>query len=264
MHGLMTRSHYLLATAAAVFFLAARTAAAQQGIIAVSINEGEALRGELVRMGSIPFELHIPPKVLTKGSAVLISETTDAPSPPYGMRIVSPLFHISIAEPNGQHTAPQKPIHLRYTLNVFKEIRRIPYVAEGEVWRPLAVHSFTAEKGVYTYSITQADQAIAFFEPLSQEGMASWYRYRNCDCAASTIYPRGTTVRVWRVSEDGETEPVDVVINDFGPDAKRHPDRVIDLDLSVFKKIAKKGSGIIRVRAELLARREELITAAMQ
>lgn len=236
--------------------------ASAQSTIAISIFDREARAGELIRMDSLPFEVHIPAGALSSGSGILLHETTDAPEPPDGLRITSPLYRIRIVAPDGMPTPPQKPIFLRYRLNVFREVRRIPYAAQEGIWKPLAVHTFTAEKGVYTYRITAAEQAVAFFEPLAQEGLASWYRYKNCDCAASTVYPRGTMIRVWRLSEDENEEPVDVIINDFGPDAKRHPDRVIDLDLSVFKKIAKKGSGVIRVRTELIARRQN-VTAAI-
>lgn len=260
---LVTRSHYLI-VAIAIMLGAFALPESAQGLIAVSIFDGEAKKGELIRMSSMPFELHIPAGALTSGSAVLIRETTDAPEPPEGLRITSPLYRITVAAPDGKHVPPQKPIFLRYKLNVFTQIRRIPYVASGDTWTPLDIHAFTAEKGVYTYRITDAEQAIAFFEPLAQEGLASWYRYKNCDCAASTVYPRGTTVRVWRVSEDEDMEPVDVIINDFGPDAKRHPDRVIDLDLSVFKRIAKKSSGVIRVRTELVARKQNFTAATVR
>lgn len=251
---------FLWATILPVLFIAL-PAGAHVGTIAVSITEQEALTGQLVRLASIPFELHIPPRAMAQGSAVLITERAQVPPPPQGFAMVSPLYHVSVAAPSGAHVPPALPLYIRYKLNVFKEIRRIPHVVHGDSWKPLTMHSFTAEKGMYTYRFNQADQDIAFFEPMVQEGMASWYRYKNCDCAASTVYPRGTIVRVWRVADDGVEDTLDVVINDFGPDAKRHPERVIDLDISAFKKLARKGSGVIRVRTELLTRREHVTTA---
>ncbi|MDO8435264.1 MAG: RlpA-like double-psi beta-barrel domain-containing protein [bacterium] len=260
---LLARLHqFLWATTLPLLFVAL-PAHAEGGTIAISVTGPEERTGQLVRLASLPFEIHIPPHALSEGSAVLITEVAQIPSPPEGFAMVSPLYHVSIAAPSGVHVRPALPLYIRYKLNVFKEVRRTPYVVRGDSWKPLAVHAFTAEKGIYTYRINEADQDVAFFEPIVQEGLASWYRYKNCDCAASTVYPRGTIVRVWRVAEDGLQDAIDVVVNDFGPDAKKHPERVIDLDISVFKKLARKGSGVIRVRTELLTRREE-VTAALK
>ena len=96
----------------------------------------------------------------------------------------------------------------------------------------------------------EAAQAPA---PEPDRGLASWYRQRGCLCAASTKYPRGTKLRV---THRRTKKFVDVVVNDYGPDPKRHPDRIIDLDITAFKLLASKRHGLIpvevaRVPAEL-------------
>ena len=79
------------------------------------------------------------------------------------------------------------------------------------------------------------------------EGAASWYRFRGCSCAAATIFPRGSWLRVTSLL-DGQQAIVRV--NDWGPDPTVHPDRVIDLDATVFRRFAPLWKGVIPVRVE--------------
>ena len=76
------------------------------------------------------------------------------------------------------------------------------------------------------------------------EGAASWYRYRGGDFAASTIFPRGTFLRITNLL-NGRT--VIVRVNDYGPTA---PGRVIDLDAVAFGKLAPLSVGLIPTRVE--------------
>ena len=99
--------------------------------------------------------------------------------------------------------------------------------------------------------------ALPIPEPIevatSTAGKASWYvhpRYRNVLMAASTIYPKGTKVKVTNLKNN---KSVIVTIKDYGPDPIRHPDRVIDLNKLAFSRIASIRSGIINVRVELIA-----------
>lgn len=80
-----------------------------------------------------------------------------------------------------------------------------------------------------------------------QEGGASWYRYKHCDCAAHNQYPRGTWILVTSLL-DGSQEIIKT--NDWGPDPAVHPDRVIDLDATVFTRFAPLWKGVIPVRIE--------------
>ncbi|HOE81101.1 MAG TPA: hypothetical protein PLC11_01825, partial [bacterium] len=62
-------------------------------------------------------------------------------------------------------------------------------------------------------------------------GRASWYNFRPGLFAASNVYSPGQKVRVYH---DASGKYVDVVINDYGPDPKIYPDRVIDLQKEAF------------------------------
>ncbi len=90
-----------------------------------------------------------------------------------------------------------------------------------------------------------------FEESLPEVGQASWYGFKNCDCAASPDYPKGSYLVVTRV--DDSTKTVTVKVNDYGPDRAIHPERIIDLDKVAFKKLAPIRAGVIPVRVQLLA-----------
>lgn len=92
---------------------------------------------------------------------------------------------------------------------------------------------------------------LAIFEDVIPEvGKASWYGYKNCDCAASPDYPKGSYLVVTSVANPEKS--VTVMVNDYGPDRSVHPDRVIDLDKVAFQKLAPLGAGIIDVVVKFL------------
>ena len=75
-------------------------------------------------------------------------------------------------------------------------------------------------------------------------GIASWYHHQNGLFAASTKFKKGSVVRVINTANN---KFVDVVINDYGPSIRKHPDRIIDLDKVAFMKIAHLKTGIISI-----------------
>lgn len=77
-----------------------------------------------------------------------------------------------------------------------------------------------------------------------QEGGASWYSYKGCNCAASTTFPKGSFVRVTNL-ENGKH--IIVRINDYGPTA---PGRVVDLDTVAFKTLQPLWKGLFSARVE--------------
>ncbi|MFH0854697.1 MAG: RlpA-like double-psi beta-barrel domain-containing protein, partial [bacterium] len=92
-----------------------------------------------------------------------------------------------------------------------------------------------------------AKLAIFKNENILSIGKASWYKYKGCNCAASPDYPKGTKLKITAINSD---KSVIVEVNDYGPERDKFPDRVIDLDLEAFIKIAKKGAGVIDVKVE--------------
>ena len=75
-------------------------------------------------------------------------------------------------------------------------------------------------------------------------GIASWYSYQGGLFAASRKFKKGSILRVINKTNN---KFVDVVVNDYGPDKKKHPNRIIDLDKIAFQKIAQLRSGIVNI-----------------
>jgi len=90
------------------------------------------------------------------------------------------------------------------------------------------------------------------------KGGASWYKYKDCNCAASPDYPKGTKLKVTALHNN---KSVIVTVNDYGPDRSIFPDRVIDLDVQAFKVLANKRAGVIDVKVEPL---DEICSYAFQ
>lgn len=89
-------------------------------------------------------------------------------------------------------------------------------------------------------------------------GDASWYDYDLPDypdyskdhyTAAARFWPRGTKLKVcnFQVVPSDLHNCVQVRVNDYGPDANRHPERIVDLSSAAFKRLAPLSSGIIPV-----------------
>jgi hypothetical protein len=109
--------------------------------------------------------------------------------------------------------------------------------------------SFVGTSILYSHS---AESNIAFAPVyctgIMRTGMASWYRYKNCLCAASPDVPKGTKLKVSR--QDDPSKSVIVTVNDYGPDRSIHPDRVIDLDYLAFEKIGNPRGGVLAVTVD--------------
>jgi len=117
-------------------------------------------------------------------------------------------------------------------------------------WQKLPSISYPQKKFVRA-KIHLPFAKVALFEDknIYETGYASWYRYKYCKCAASPDYPKGTLLKVTNLVNG---KSIIVKVNDYGPDRKIFPDRVIDLDLTAFKQIARKELGIVRVKVEPL------------
>ncbi|MBI4135673.1 hypothetical protein HY477_02990 [Candidatus Uhrbacteria bacterium] len=106
-----------------------------------------------------------------------------------------------------------------------------------------------AERNVVRVKVSTGTTYLAVFadDKLLETGIASWYNFKHCHCAASPDYPKGARLKVTNTA-NGKT--VVVRVNDFGPDRAIHPDRVIDLDRAAFEHLASPRAGLIKVKVE--------------
>ena len=86
---------------------------------------------------------------------------------------------------------------------------------------------------------------------------ASWYDYdlpghkdysKFNYTAASRDYPKGTKLIVCAKPISTELKCVQVRVNDYGPDEKIHPERIIDLSSAAFKELAPLSDGLVYVK----------------
>lgn len=112
--------------------------------------------------------------------------------------------------------------------------------------KPLAIDK---EKKTIKIKLKASYAKLAVLEEKPLLGKASWYKCIGGDYAASIEYPKKSFLKVTNL-ENGKS--VIVKVNDYGPDRKIHPDRIIDLDVFAFKKIANKRAGVINVKVEKL------------
>jgi len=115
-------------------------------------------------------------------------------------------------------------------------------------WQKIAKSEVKNKKAKFELSDKEMIVAVLRDNNIMTIGAASWYKYKNCQCAASPDYPKGSKLKVKDLDTGKE---IIVKVNDYGPDRKIFPDRVIDLDATAFKKLAKLSRGIIK-RVEVL------------
>lgn len=120
-------------------------------------------------------------------------------------------------------------------------------------WESLDSYNDFPNKKI-TAVLKDTESRIAVFSDLSaHDGIASFYdqsRYRyfdyqNGNFAASRDYPKGTKLKITRLKSN---DSVIVEVNDYGPELSTG--RLVDLDISAFKKIGSIRAGLIYVKVE--------------
>lgn len=138
-------------------------------------------------------------------------------------------------------------------IKITQKAFRVPSSTEHVVGLVNGLHrpaTFTDDSISYALSATTTAVVTPVFQTgIMHAGMATWYRYKNCLCAASPDVPKGTKLKVSR--QDDPTKFVVITVNDFGPDRSRFPERVIDLDRVAFAKIGNPRGGTLAVNVEL-------------
>ncbi len=144
-------------------------------------------------------------------------------------------------------TATSSLIQINYfsPSDSIKEI--FSYNSETKKWQ--AWSSVDDRKTGMVSATVPTDQNVALFiKPDSLAfGTASWYRFKGGLFAASPDFPKGTKLKVTNLDNK---KSVVITVNDYGPERDKLPNRVVDLDLVAFEKIAKKSAGLINVQVE--------------
>ncbi|MFW0862291.1 MAG: septal ring lytic transglycosylase RlpA family protein [Candidatus Komeilibacteria bacterium] len=143
----------------------------------------------------------------------------------------------------------EDPIRLVFNYEVKDwKMPTVYYWDKSEVkWQELITTADLDKNEIYASTVLPYSRVALFMKPDVWAGEASWYKYKDCDCAASRDYPKGAELKITHLSS-GKTEVIKV--NDYGPELWTH--RIIDLDATVFKKLISLGAGVTDVRVELV------------
>jgi D-alanyl-D-alanine endopeptidase (penicillin-binding protein 7) len=191
------------------------------------------------------FSLEIPEGFLSGPSRLAMSQIKQSGSLPWNLKKLSDIFEFSISSNAGFASQKNLTVSLVYDQadNNFKQIY---YFDEASAsWRALPSTDYPGEQKVVA-SLNQPSAKLAVFSKpgVLTVGKASWYKYQGGMFAASPDFPRGSKLRVTN-TDNGKS--VEVVVNDWGPERDKHPDRVVDLDKEAFAVLSPTSAGVINV-----------------
>jgi hypothetical protein len=179
-----------------------------------------------------------------------IATSSEAINIPWEWEALSPIFSYSFSNPEKYDPARPMTIKITYsqTNNYFKQIFIIDEISG--IWQPLLTKDFPDKKYVTATLTSTSGRLMVLTNPdILTIGVASWYKYKNGNFAASPDFKKGSILRVTNLANG---KYVDVTINDYGPERAKHPDRVVDLDKVAFQKIASTKDGLIKIKIEPL------------
>lgn len=215
------------------------TAAAFGGQLKLGVRDGVLSAGTGIRFKKNPPLLHQVPD---------------------GQRIISDILEYDVLDKAS--FTHEKPLFVELSFDSDSaDLKKVHFWDSGrKSWRPLPGLSNNEKKFARGVIHLPFARLAVIETPNAMElGRASWYRYRDCDCAASPDYKRGTRLKV---TNEANKKSVIVTVNDYGPERDIHPDRVIDLDKTAFAKLASVRAGIIDVRVEPVEEKTQSLSLA--
>jgi serine-type D-Ala-D-Ala endopeptidase (penicillin-binding protein 7) len=197
------------------------------------------------------FKLFFPTSSLNKETKVVAKKILAPFDWPWNFSPLTDVYEFDL-ENRGESYNREKPINIKIYYGEDKPYYKNLYFfdSNANLWRELPSRdnfkeAYVEAKIHFSYSRL----AILYNDKVDLEGEASWYSFRNGNFAASADFPRGSKIRVYNLEND---KYIDVTINDYGPDRKVFPNRIIDLDKIAFNQIASPGAGLINIRLEPL------------
>ncbi len=218
------------------------------------LSKNEVWQGAKFKTFDDKFVFQIDSGMLSSAGTLKLKEMILPPgsnmAPPQGFQLASRIYEFDWQAQKPEIRAKALWFSVKYdSADYFR--KNIYYFDQGKnQWVGLpGIISNYYNKIIATFPLPYARIAILEDVDIMTDGVASWYKYKGCDCAASPDYPKGTKLKVTNTDND---KSVIVTINDWGPDRSVFPDRVIDLDAVAFKKIGSTRSGLIKVKVEPL------------
>ena len=200
-------------------------------------------RGYTVKSNDQNFLFGIRPEVLAVETRVVIKQFEKSEFVyPEGWEPISDVYEFDIF--NKAAFQDEKPLQIQIQTTEETRQKKQIFFWNGVINEWVELPSWTHDEDTMRSIIhlPYAKMVVLKNDTILGMGHASWYAYKNCDCAASPDYPKGTLLNVKNLDNDKE---VVVKVNDYGPDRSLFPLRVIDLDKVAFKKLGALSSGVL-------------------
>lgn len=227
-------------------------------IYAVHFDQDLVTKGYTLASPDNTFRLGVFPNVLSKATDFVLKRRTLIDQPlPVGRQALTDYWEFDIVDKTAYNQ--KKPIIVQMEFASLANFVGL-YFWDGQGWQELKT-TIVKEDDKYLvrafFHLPYARFLILGYDDSQalNVGQASWYKYKNCDCAASPDYPKGSKLLITNLENQ---KSVEVTVNDFGPDRLIHPDRAVDLDFVAFKKIAKTSQGLVNVSVQLLSLPDKL------
>ncbi|MFH1233240.1 MAG: RlpA-like double-psi beta-barrel domain-containing protein [Patescibacteria group bacterium] len=216
----------------------------------INLDKETIANGWTVNAFDGEIKLSLTPNILNESTAIEVAELNENIDLPWQLEKISPIYQFEFK--NKLAYDSHKPFYIQLSYNkqsnYYKQI--FYYDKNYFAWRPLPTVDSPDKLFVSSLIHLPFARLAVFANPEALViGQSSWYKNKNGLFAASPDFPKKSRLRVYNTDNN---KFVDVVVNDFGPDRKIHSNRVIDLDIVAFKKIAPVGAGVINIRVEPL------------
>jgi serine-type D-Ala-D-Ala endopeptidase (penicillin-binding protein 7) len=211
------------------------------------------------------FRIGIFPEVLSQETVVALKDfynPGDILPIPADKEAVSHIYEFDIHNKEAFNNKKPLVIEIKYNSD-YVGFRSIYFFDQGKnSWTLLPSYDITGQKKLRAnLHLPYAKLIVLEDNDAMETGTASWYKWKNCDCAASPDYPKGTQLKVINL-DNGKS--VIVTVNDYGPERDKFPNRVIDLDKVAFEKIANPGLGLCSVIVEPYEEETVVITLSSE
>ena len=194
-------------------------------------------------------KINLPAGTVKSPTSIKIEDLGSAFAWPWNYEPLTSVYQFDFAD-KGVAYNRTKPLRLEFsyseTNNYYKQI--FFYDGTQKKWRPLPSVDDPIKKVVSAnINFSYARVAVLSNNQILTVGDASWYKYKGGLFAASPDFKAGTVLKVTNL---GNNKSVLVTVNDFGPNRKSHPTRVVDLDAVAFSKIASTKAGVAKIKIE--------------
>lgn len=217
------------------------------------VDSSEFKAGKTIKAFNNNFRLIFPKTTstlgLTESAEIKLTQLNEDVATPWNLNKISQVYQFDF----GAQKLPRTfNLEIGYqekqAIHEYKQV--FFYDRNSDSWKPLPTKDYQ-DKNYVAAKVTMpyARVVVLSYPGVLVSGKASWYAYKGGLFTASPDFPKGSKLRVYNLANN---KFVDVVVNDYGPERLKHPDRAVDLDKVAFKKIASTGAGIINIRVEPL------------